>query len=69
MVNGHLALDECFETGVERMIERQIVNKLDIKHFDFSQVFDLLNYLLVGGTGFEPVTPAVCRRVSLPIYL
>ena len=41
------------------MIERQIVNKLDIKHFDFSQVFDLLNYLLVGGTWFEPVTPAV----------
>ena len=41
------------------MIERQIVNKLDIKHFDSSQVFDLLNKLLVGGTGFEPVTSAV----------
>jgi len=25
-------------------------------------VLDLLNKLLVGGTGFEPVTPAVWRK-------
>ena len=31
MVNGRLALDECFETGVERMTERHTVSKLDVK--------------------------------------